>query len=247
MFLKILRKSGRDDPVREGTHVGATKLDLGLALELRVGKLDRDHGGHTLADVIACEVGFLLLEEPVVVRIVIDRLGEGRAKALQVHATLLGVDVVCKAHDDLREAGVPLQGDLDLTFQRDGRVWLGSPFDVDGLGTAREYLLALIEELDKVNDTASRAELLDPGRELALVRQDNLEVLVQKCDLLEPVPQGVVVKDRGLEDVVIGPEGDGGARRLGRAHLPHLLCDLTTRELQLKDVPIALDLGHHPL
>ena len=42
-------------------HLGVAQLDLGLALELRVGQLDADDGRQALAHVVAGEVGVVLL------------------------------------------------------------------------------------------------------------------------------------------------------------------------------------------
>ena len=44
--------------------LGVAELGLGLALELRLGQLDADDGGQALADVVAGEVGVVVLEQP---------------------------------------------------------------------------------------------------------------------------------------------------------------------------------------
>ena len=41
--------------------------------------------------------------------------------------------------------------------------------------------------------------------------------------LLQTVVQRIEIVDAGLEDLVVGPEGDGGARRIRGAHDLHLL------------------------
>ena len=84
-------------------------------------------------------------------------------------------------------------------------------------------------------------------RRLALVGQDDLEVLVEKCRLLQAVMKDIVVVDRGLEDLLVRPEGDGGARRRGVADLLHLLRGLAAGELHLEDLAVAADLNVHLL
>ena len=59
--------------------------------------------------------------------------------------------------------------------------------------------------------------------------------------------QRIKAVDRGLEDLVVGPEGDGGARGLGLAHHGHLLDGLAAGKLHLVDVAVALDLHHEAL
>ena len=161
-----------------------------------------------------------------------------------VHAALGGVDVVGERHHVLAIAGVPLQRDLDLAHLLGGGVGVGLALDVDRALEAVGDVLALIEELDEVDDAAGIAELDDARGELALVGQGDLEVLVEERRLLEAVVQGVEIVDAGLEDLVVGPEGDGGARRGGLAHDLHLLGGLAAGKGHLVDVAVALDLNN---
>ena len=59
--------------------------------------------------------------------------------------------------------------------------------------------------------------------------------------------QRIEIVDAGLEDLVVGPEGDGGARRIRGAHDLHLLDGLAARELHLVGVAIATNLNDHAL
>ena len=90
------------------------ELGLRLPLELRVGELDRDDRGQALADVIALEVVLLLLQQPLLARIGVQRAGQGRAEAAEVRAALVGVDVVGEREQVLLERAVPLERHLDL-------------------------------------------------------------------------------------------------------------------------------------
>ena len=243
------RYSRGDDLVGEGAHVRTAEFGLGLSLELGIGQFDRDDGRHSLANVIAREVAVPLLQELVVAGIVIDGLGEGRAEALEVHAALLGVDVVRKAHDHLGIPAVPLHRYFHLTLVAFGRGGIRGPLDVDGLGTTGENRLALVEEPDEVDDATRIAELIHTWDELALVSQDYLDALVEEGRLLQMVMEGVVVVSHGLEDLVIRPEGDGRTRYVGAAgtNLVHLLGHLAARQLDLVDHAITLDLGDEAL
>ena len=242
VLLEVLGHALRHDAVHERAHVGAAELGLGLALELRVGQLDGDDRREALADVAALEVGVLLLDDVLATAVVVDHLGEGGTEALEVHAALLGVDVVGEGERALRVAGVPLQGHLDLAHLRLGRVRGGAALDVDRAGEAGQDVLLGVEELHEVDDAAGVAELVGARHQLALVHQHDLEVLVEERRLLQVVVERVVVVGRGLEDLLVGPERDGGARGLGVAHDLHLLDGLAALEGHLVDLAVAADL-----
>ena len=55
--------------------------------------------------------------------------------------------------------------------------------------------------------------------------------------------QRIEIVNAGLEDLVVGPEGDGGARRIRGAHDLHLLDGLAARELHLVGVAVATNLN----
>ena len=248
VLLEVVGHALGNHAVHERAHVGAAELGLGLTLELRVGELDRDDRGEALADVAALEVGVLLLDDVLFAAVVVYHLGEGRAEALEVHAALLGVDVVGKGEGALGVAGVPLQGHLDLAHLALGGVGRGgAALDVDRAGEPGQDVLLVVQELDEVDDAAGVAELLGARRELALVDQHDLEVLVEKRRLLQVVVERVPAVGGGLEDLVVRPEGDGGARGLGGANLAHLLHRLAALEDHLVDLAVALHLGDEPL
>ena len=91
-----------------------------------------------------------------------------------MHAALGGVDVVGKRHDVLAIAGIPLQGHLDLAHLGHGRIRIRFTLDIDGLLKGLGDVLAVVEELDEVDDAALVAELLHVGSRLALVGQHDL-------------------------------------------------------------------------
>ena len=212
MLLEVIGKAVGHDLERQRAHIGAAELGLGLALKLRIGQFDRDNGRKALAHIVAGQVGVFFLEQVLLARIVVDHAGERGAEALEVHAALGGVDVVGKRHDVLAVAAIPLQGHLDLAHLGHRRVRIRFALDVDGLLKGLGDVLALVEELDEVDDAALVAKLLHVGSRLALVGQHNLKVLIEERRLLQTVVQRIEIVDAGLEDLVVGPEGDGGAR-----------------------------------
>ena len=120
-------------PLHQRLHGGVAELGLGLALELRVAQSHGDDRRDALADVLALEVGVLLLEVVLGAGVLVDRGGERRLEALDVGAALDGVDAVGEAVDAVGVVGrVPLERDLDLggrrPRRRGSRPWrTGSP------------------------------------------------------------------------------------------------------------------------
>ena len=101
--------------LHERLDLGVAELGLGLALELRVAQPHRDDRGDALADVLALEVGVLLLEQVLGPGVLVHHGGERRLEALLVGAALGGVDAVGEGVDAVGVvAGVPLERDLDL-------------------------------------------------------------------------------------------------------------------------------------
>ena len=118
VLLEELAEAAVHDLLHEALDRRVAELGLGLALELRVGELDRDHRGEALAHVLAGEVVVLLLEQALAAGDGVQGPGQRRAEARQVRAALVGVDVVGEGEDRLLVGGVPLQRDLDLALLR---------------------------------------------------------------------------------------------------------------------------------
>ena len=247
MLLEVIGETVGHDLERQRAHVGAAELGLGLALKLRVGQLDRDDSRKALAHIVAGQVGVLFLKQILLARVIVDHTGKRGTEAFEVHAALGGVDVVGKRHDVLAIAAIPLQGHLDLAHLGHGRVRIRLALNVDRLLKGLGDIFALVEELNEVDNAALVAELLHVGSRLALVGQHDFKVLIEERRLLQTVVQRIEIVDAGLEDLVVGPEGDGGARRLRCAHDLHLLDGLAAREFHLVDAAVAADLYDHAL
>ena len=134
-----------------------------------------------------------------------------------MHTALDGVHVVGEGLDDLLVAVIVLHGDLGnagalLALHVDDLI-------VDGIG-----VLILNEEADKGADTALKAEIVLAVVAvlvgLALVAEDDTHTRVEEGLLTKSTEQGLVLKDRLLEDGGIGLEGHfHTVRTVGRSPL----------------------------
>src|SRR5918998_2193140 len=229
---------------------GVAQLGLGLPLELRVAQADRDDRRDALADVLAREVGVLLLELVLRPGVLVDRRGERRLEPLDVGAALDRVDAVGEAVDAVGVvARVPLERDLDLG----GRVLVSQ---VPDLG--EQALLRLVDVLDEVDDAAGVLEHDGLGVVAgALVLEPDLEALVEEGHHLEALEDGAGRELDGLEDGVVRPEGDRRAlARAGAAVAGSLARDLVAlaaelaatvqlgeRDLDAGDLVVRVDVG----
>ena len=94
VLLEVLRDPIRDRRFDLALHVGVAELRLGLALELGFDELDADHGGQALANVLAREVGVVVLEDSGPSGVLVQDAGQRGAEARQVRAAVDRVDVV---------------------------------------------------------------------------------------------------------------------------------------------------------
>ena len=137
-------------------HLAGAELGLGLALELGLRELDRDHRGEALAHVVARQVVRDVL--PVLHvggDVAVERARERRPEAHQVGAALDGVDVVREGVDALVVGLVVLERDLD----GDHHLALA----------AREGALARHQDRRGVERGAAAGQVLDEGDDPALV------------------------------------------------------------------------------
>ena len=114
VLLEEHRQAGVDRRLDEPAYPRVAQLGLGLPLELRVLELHGDDGGESLAHVLALEVVLLLLQQPLVARVLVQRPRQRRVEAGEVGAALAGVDVVREREDRLRVLVVPLHRHLDV-------------------------------------------------------------------------------------------------------------------------------------
>ena len=221
-----------DDGADEALDPGVAELRLGLALELRVAQLDRDHRREALADVLAGEVRVLaLLEQALLLRVAVDRAGQGGAEAAEVRAALVRVDVVGEGEDGLLVGGVPLHRHLDGPL-------LGLALDEDDLLV--DGVLVLVEVDDEVADAAVVLELgalaLAP-----LVDQDDPHATREEGRLAQALLEHVPFEVERLEDLGVGAEGDRRAGLLRRRALLQRALGRPALVVLRPDVAVALD------
>ena len=134
----------------ETADARVAELRLRLPLELRVAQLHRDHRGEPLANVLAVEVLFLLLEQRHLARDAVERSGQRSLEAREVRAALVRVDVVGERVDGVLVGRVPLHRDLD-------RALVALALEVDDPLVHR--VLRGVHVLDEVADPALVVEL----------------------------------------------------------------------------------------
>ena len=201
-----------DQALHEGLRFGVAEFGLGLAFELGFPQLDADDRGEALPDVLAAEVGVLVLQNPPVAGELVHQRRQGRPVALFVSAALGGVDRVGEGVDALGESGVPLHRDL----RADALVQILS-LELDDAGVAGPPLRIQVpyEVADPtgvlVGDLRRLLIVLVAG---AFIGQVERQTTVEESHLLESAGQRVEVVDGGLEDLGIGPEDHSGASRL---------------------------------
>ena len=99
-----------DDPF----HFAVAELGLGLALELRIGHPQRDHGRKPFAEIVAA--GNQVLEEVLLLAIGVEGAGQRGLEARNVRAAFAGGDVVDEGVDVLGELRRILHGDFHAHF-----------------------------------------------------------------------------------------------------------------------------------
>ena len=141
------------------------------------GHAERDDGGQALAEVVAA--GHEVLEHVLLLAVVVERAGQGRAEAGDVRAAFDGVDVVDVGVDVLGVLGRVLHGD----FVADALVLAG---DVDHVGVER--LAGAVQVLDELDDAPLVVEL-SPSL-IALVAEDDPHAAVEEGQFLQAACTG---------------------------------------------------------
>ncbi|MPM16070.1 hypothetical protein SDC9_62444 [bioreactor metagenome] len=256
LFFEVVGQGLGDDVFHGRAHFRADELVLGLAGELGLGHLYREHAAQAFAHVVARDLDLGLLGEFVLLDVFADHAGHRRAQAGEVGAAVTLGNVVGEAEHLLAIAFVPLHGD----FHAD----LGAGDAAVGFGRARaggvegrgvQNLLGAVDEFDKALDAAGAGEVVFLAG--ALVVQANAHTIVQEREFAQALGQDLVVEVVVfLEDLGIGQEAHFGAALVGGAddlhgrdfHAVHGLDDavlhLAAREVDLVNLAVA---AHHQL
>lgn len=219
VLVKIFGETLVDGTDDKTAHLGIAEFGLGLTFELRLVQAHGDDGGKTFATILTGEVLVLLLEKVLLARVFVDGLGQRRAEALEMRTTIGRVDVVGKRANVFGVGLGPLHGDLDLA---------GLTFGLEVHGLVVEGGLSFVHIPDEVDNATLVLEDLGFGFFAAGIAEDDLETLVEEGRLAEVDAQRLVIELDGLENLRIGPEGDGRAGFLGLADLDNLLDGLAT-------------------
>ena len=165
-------------------HFARDQLVLGLARELRLGHLDREHAGQALAHVVAGDLDLGLLGQLVVLDVLVDDARHRRAQAGEVGAAVALRDVVGEAEDVLAVAVVPLHRD----FAGDRRVLVAVLLAGRVEDVRVQHLLAGVDELDEALDAAGEREVV--GLVVALVDQADAHAVVEEAQLAQALATG---------------------------------------------------------
>ncbi len=238
MLLKVVAQ-GLGDSCRDGSgHLRVAELGLGLPFKLGLHDLDGNHGGKTLAEVVARNLDLALLEELVVLGIFLEGGGKSAAEACQVCTTLDGVDVVDKRVDILVEGGVVGERHLD-------RHTLTLSVEMDHVGNQR--LLRGVDVFHELAQPVGRVKHLAAGIPLAVeltaVSDGEGNSGVEEGKVAQTLCQGVVVVDGDGEYRRVGEEGDGGTVFVGLPYHCKLAGGLADRILLHVDFAVAAHLG----
>ena len=111
--LEVIFQLLADNGIHDAFDFGIRQARLILRLELRVGVLDGDDGHEPFAHVVAVELGILIFNEIIGLRVVVNHAGERGTETREVGAAFGLIDEVRVAKDHLVVAVVVLQGDVE--------------------------------------------------------------------------------------------------------------------------------------
>ncbi len=244
------------DLLDRGPCLGRHQLVLGLAGELGVGHLDRQHAGQALAHVVAAGLDFGLLREFVLLDVLVDDARHRRAQPGEVRATVALRDVVGEAEHLFGVAVVPLHRHFD-----EHALVLAADLHFDlarGVKNVRVNGGAgLVDVLDEAAHPAREREILLLA--LALVDEPDAHAVVQEAQLAQPLAENLVVKLDVAEDRLVGEEVHFGAAQLRVAddahrrdldavlRLDHALVHQAMAEFGEVDLAVAPDGEAQPL
>ena len=203
VFFKKSDQTVIDDAAHQAGHFRVAEFGLGLALELRVGQLDGNHGRKAFTHIIARKGHLELFVELGVFQVIVDGPGQRGFKTGQVRAAFFGADVVGKGQNVFFIARVVLQRKLG----HDPRRFAVAVND----GVHRGF--ALVEVFDELMDAAVKAEQFLLAA--AFVREFDFQPFIEVGQFFQTFADGFVRKNQSLEYFIIREKAHGGAVVLG--------------------------------
>ena len=209
LALSHASRAGPHEVVDRGRHLGIVEPFLGLPLEHRLAHEDRQDADDALADVLGGD-GQALGLDLVRLHVVADRLDDAALEAVLVRAAGRGADAVDVGADRSRRS----------TSVHCRATSIFSPLPCEqwnGVSVTAGFWPSVTSRLQKLRDAAGMRQV---ERLLGdLVLEGDLQAAVDVGHVLEVGLDPVRVELRGLEDVRVGLEVDGGAVAAERAEL----------------------------
>ena len=206
MLFKIVGKGFADGCLHGADDLVVAEFGLGLAFELRLHHLYRNHGREAVAEVFGVDFDLGVLEKVVVVGVFFQRGGEAAAEAGEVCAALDGVDVVDERVDVLVGGGVVGQGH----FHGDAGA-LGVEVD----DVVDERFFVGVDVFDKFTQAFFGVEGLGAGGAvvvaLAQVGEGEADAGVEVGEVAQAVGEDAVLVNGGRENRAVGLEGHARA------------------------------------
>ena len=239
MFFEKFLQSVGHDVVDDPLDFAVAQLRLRLPFELRFPYLDADDSRQAFAHVFTGQVFLLVLQQSRRTAVVVDRTGQAGTEAAQVGAPFFRKDVVDEGQDIFAVAVVVLHGDVheDLVlfaFQRNDR-------RVDGF-------LVFIQKFHEGREAPFVAvDFAAPFA--ALIRQGNMQALVQEGQLAEARLQRVEIIVRVGENVRVGLKAYLGARFFAPFHGTNFFQRFRRQapgKGNIPQIPVALDFDLRP-
>ena len=211
------------DGFHQRTDFRIAQTSLGLALELGIFDHGHHDGGHALPEVVAPQIGVLVLQRSQPAGKIIHHLGVGGFEARLVAAALAGGNVVDIGEHILRVAvrilnGCPEDHVLPLALDVDGLVVEGGLIlvqvfhIVQNAALKQEGLSALGRAGGVLGIFLRRVRVGFDGScglfRDALVGKGNGQPLVQIGQLPQAAADGIVIEMNGLKDPVVRQKAD---------------------------------------
>ena len=196
-----------DDGLHDALDLAVAEFGLGLPLKLGLGHFDAQDTGQTLADVLAGQILFDVLEQVVIAGVGVDGASQGALEADEVGATFYRVDGIDERKDGLVVGVVVLHRHFEAHV-------VALPGDEDRLRV--QHRLVLVEVGDERRDAALVMEVVPAA--IALIFDGDAQPAIEEAEFPQASGQDVETEFGGLgKNLGVRLEGHRGAdpRRAG--------------------------------